>query len=189
MSDLGGNHWGIIIVAALIAAICDLRTGKIPNMLTLPLAVLGLGCSMWTNGLGGLAVAVITMLILAAPYFFMFALGHGGGGDVKMMGAIGTWLGLRQGLVVLAAVAIVGGLLALLRMATLKQRRTHFGNLFSTLYVVLIALGSGRKGWTLLKANHEEQNNALTASATVPYGVAMFLGVCISAGLVSYEVL
>lgn len=182
------NQWYILVSASLVAAVFDVRTGRIPNGLTVPLAVLGMGSSLWFGGPRGLGESILVMILLALPFFIMFALGHGGGGDVKMMGAIGTWVGIYHGLIVLAMVCISGGILALLRMITLKERRSLFINLFGTLYLLLVALLSGKKGWKLLRADPKDQNKALTAGATIPYGVAIFIGVCLSTGLVYYEI-
>ena len=56
--------------------------------------------------------ALAACVMLALPYVVLFVFAGGGAGDAKLMGAIGTWLGLVNGVVALAAVAASGILLA-----------------------------------------------------------------------------
>jgi len=84
---------------------------RIPNALTLPLFIVGLLWSAWFGGLSSLAEAAGVSALMALPYIVLFLFFGGGAGDAKLMGAIGAWLGLKQGLMVLACVAIAGGVL------------------------------------------------------------------------------
>lgn len=87
----------VIHVAALsiasFACLFDLRTRRIPNWLTFGAAAAGLvfqwvtgGATGFAYGVGGWATGVA---LLIAPY----ALGGMGAGDVKLIGALGAWLG------------------------------------------------------------------------------------------------
>jgi len=103
---------GLVALAAA-AAWTDLRTRRIPNALTVGGAGLALalravegGTTMLTSGLLGLAIA----FGLALP---LFALGAMGGGDVKLLAAVGAFLGTERLLVGLLAIAVTGGLVAL----------------------------------------------------------------------------
>ena len=46
--------------------------------------------------------------MLALPFVVLFVLASGGAGDAKMMGAIGTWLGVKGGAIALIAVLLAG---------------------------------------------------------------------------------
>jgi Flp pilus assembly protein protease CpaA len=103
-----------LILGLGIIAVKDLRTAKIPNNLSVSLALLGLVFNLirggwlatqeqevWQLGTNGLAVGIIDALLFSlsgflvgfALYFLMYVLGVCGGGDVKLMAAIGAWVG------------------------------------------------------------------------------------------------
>jgi prepilin peptidase CpaA len=176
-------QWGAVLSASLVAAFSDVRVRRIPNWLTLPLAAAGLMMGAWRDGLPGAGDAVLGWLALAFPYILMFALGRGGAGDAKMMGAIGACLPLEAGLIVLCCVAITGGILALGRVLVSRQRHTALGNIVASIYLFLVALSLGRGGWGLLKAAPQEERID-TKTLTIPYGAAIFIGVCIGAVMV-----
>lgn len=100
------SYFYVACVAAFMvaAAVLDYRTRKIPNWLTVPTALLGLGYHLLApDGMGplpALAGFAIGFGLLLLP----FLLGGGGMGDVKMLAALGTWLGP-----VLILVAFAGG--------------------------------------------------------------------------------
>ena len=179
-------QWGIVIGASLTAFLLDVRTRRIPNWLTLPLAAAGLVAGFITGGLTGLGSSVAAWAVLMLPYFLLFALAGGGAGDAKMMGAIGAWLGLKAGLVVLACVAIVGGIFGVLRILAHRERRSAFAGLYAWLYVLMVASCSGPGGWTLLKNEVDEEKTGVIGGPrlTIPYGPAIFIGVLIGAGVV-----
>jgi len=76
-----------------IALAWDVKTRRIPNWLNVTALVLAVVFHVATNGwdgflhsLGGFAVGFGVLLVL-------WLIGGGGGGDVKLMGALGAWLG------------------------------------------------------------------------------------------------
>jgi Flp pilus assembly protein protease CpaA len=107
-------QWGIVLGASLVAVFTDLRARRIPNLLTLPLFVTGVLQATLLGGWSGLSDSLLGSVALALPYLILFVLAGGGAGDAKLMGAIGAWLGLMKGAVVLASVSLCGVALALL---------------------------------------------------------------------------
>ena len=98
---------------AAVAAAVDLRTGRIPNALTATMFVAGLTLAI-------LGFTTVTLPLAFAGGALGFALmlpgrmfGATGGGDVKLMAALGTLLGPRHIVVAFLCSAIVGGVLAL----------------------------------------------------------------------------
>src|SRR3989442_10904944 len=107
------------VVAFIVLSICvDARSRRIPNPLSASAILLGLGLNSFYYGawgllgsLGGLAAAVAALL---GP----FALGGIGGGDVKMMGAVGALVGARLALTSLALGMLLGGVIMIAHLAS-----------------------------------------------------------------------
>lgn len=172
-------QWGVAVWASLAAAITDVRSGRIPNALTLPLWLTGLGAATYFGGLERFAEAVGASVLLASPYILLFIVGHGGAGDAKMMGALGAWLGLRDGAVVLVSVAITGMILAVLRVLAHSRRRMVVTDALASLYVLIVELCSRCAGVSPRKHDKQRPTQANDA-VTIPYGIAICIGVCIS---------
>lgn len=112
----------IVVLFTLLAAIWDTRSGKLPNWLTVPSCLMafvfhtaysGFGTEGLLNSLGGFAVGFGIL-------FLFFLMGSAGGGDVKLMGAVGAWMGtwptvLIFGLVV--ALVAIGSIIVLVYQA------------------------------------------------------------------------
>lgn len=103
----------VLVAGALVATIIDIRTRRIPNVLTATMS--GLGIAMAATGINGISAGAALAgcalgLVLMLPGYM---LGATGAGDVKLMAAIGAILG--PGLVVSAVIftALAGGVLAL----------------------------------------------------------------------------
>lgn len=173
-------QWGAVIGASLIAAVSDLRESRIPNALTFPLLVVGLLWSAWLGGLAGIAEAAGVCALLALPYVLLFLFFGGGAGDAKLMGAIGAWLGFKQGLTVLACVAIAGGGLAIAK--AIAQRRLKFvlTSVFVSFYGFILYLITHRT----MKLADEKTVIKQSDNLDIPYGVAIFAGVCAGGGIV-----
>ena len=173
-------QWGVVIGASLIAAGCDLRTRRITNSLTFPLLIAGLIWAVWVGGLSSLAEAVGACILLALPYIILFVFARGGAGDAKLMGAIGAWLGLKQGVIVLCCVATAGIVLALAKAIVQKQAKTVLTSVFVSMYTCVLSLtGSKTMRFTSNLADREKSNGL-----DIPYGVAIFAGVCIGGTII-----
>lgn len=169
-------QWGAVLGASLAGAATDLTARRIPNRLTGPVLLAGLAWSGWAGGLSGLCEAAIASILLAVPYVVLFLLAGGGAGDAKMMAAIGAWLGIVNGIVALAAIALCGIILAVACAAAKKRlgRVMDHTRAFVT-GVVLMLLSRGRlKGEALFLPRTDTVQ-------TVPYGVAIFVGAVVAA--------
>jgi prepilin peptidase CpaA len=108
-----------MLLVGFVAAcmVVDMRTRRIPNLLTLPAMLLALALRGGEGGAPGivtsLAGAGLAMAVLLTP----FALGGIGGGDVKMMGAVGALVGPRLALASLATGMVLGGVVMLVHLA------------------------------------------------------------------------
>jgi prepilin peptidase CpaA len=128
--------WAAAIVAfSLVAIIYDLRWRRIPNGLTVPALVLGLLFHAATAGGAGLLVGLGGFATGFGLLFLMWLTGSGAGGDVKLMGALGAWLGARLTVYALVGSAVFvafGGsavlLAALVCQGPLRFRRRYVGS-------------------------------------------------------------
>ncbi len=111
-------EWSMVALVALftaVAAVQDLRTRSIPNWLTVPSFLLALAFHTIGNGWAGLGNSLAGFAVGFGILFVLWLIGGGGGGDVKLMGALGAWVGLKPILVVFFAsafLAVIGGLIA-----------------------------------------------------------------------------
>lgn len=159
----------MIASAALTALLCvsvwfDVRSRRIPNLLT----VAGLGAALVLRGWLGVSALVegvegagVGLALALVP----FALGMLGGGDVKLLAAVGGFMGPTRFIGAFLAIALVGGVLALLEAL---RRRAGRDVMSRSLAVVKNLALFGRVGYrpTL------ESEDAMT----VPYAVAIAVG-------------
>jgi prepilin peptidase CpaA len=99
----------------LAGAACwfDVRTRRIPNQLTFPAATVGLVVATLAHGGEGAISSAAGLLVGLALFFPLFVLKGLGAGDVKLMGALGAWLGSSVVLGIAFYTTLAGGLLAL----------------------------------------------------------------------------
>jgi prepilin peptidase CpaA len=105
--------FGVVIVASAISAVTDLWRFKVYNLLTIPLLFSGLIYHAVVGGYPELSQSLTGALfgfgILVAPY----VMGGMGAGDVKLMSAVGAWLGLSVTYQVFIASSVAAGIYAL----------------------------------------------------------------------------
>ena len=92
---------------SLAAAFCDFRKHKIPNWLTLPMFAVGWVYQISFFGWSGVLEGALAFGLGFGTLFVVWLMGTGGGGDVKLMGALSVWLGLRMTILVMVASTII----------------------------------------------------------------------------------
>ena len=145
--------FAFLLVAAAVEDAARLRISNITVGLVLLAAivtafVLGLELRMWEN-----LALVVAALVVGTP---LFGRGILGGGDVKLLAATFAWFNLAAAPTVLMAVALSGGVLAL----------------------VIIALRS--LNWS---EETRERVVALKRRGGIPYGIAIAAGALITMAL------
>jgi prepilin peptidase CpaA len=107
----------LVAVYITAAAVTDLRTRKIPNWLTVPAAIAGFLFHTFTpDGIGpwwSLAGFAVGFVVLLLPWI----LGGGGMGDIKMLAALGCWLGPVWVLAAFALGMVLAAISAMVLMA------------------------------------------------------------------------
>jgi prepilin peptidase CpaA len=120
----------LIILTALVllpASVFDLRQRRIPNALTFPAMAAGIIYWSYLNGLDGFMHGSGGMLLGIGTLILFYLMGMMGAGDVKLMGAVGSFLGPQGVVVAFLYSAIVGGLYALFVLARSKALKEAAG--------------------------------------------------------------
>jgi prepilin peptidase CpaA len=104
--------WPTVIVL-VIAIFTDLRSRRIPNWLVLPFMIAGLVVPACFDGWNGLLHSAEGFGLGALVFGFISVVGSMGMGDVKLVAAIGAWVGPRQLVLAMVLTAMTGGLIAL----------------------------------------------------------------------------
>ena len=164
---------GVIFFASLTAAVWDLASRRIPNWLTFPMLATGLVWSAWMGGPMGFVGALAASALLAAPYVLLFLYAGGGGGDVKLMAAIGAWAGLVPGLVVLVLVALCGVVMGVVVALAKGQLRTTMNRVTAAAYSAVPTGGVLPSISKIIPMDKEKMQ-------PMPYGLAIFAGVCLA---------
>lgn len=168
--------WCVVLWAALVAAAWDVRTGRIPNVLTLPLLAGGLLVSVYAGGVFGLFSSMESALLLALPCFVLFVFAGGGAGDVKLLGALGAWLTLRDAVLTLFCVAIAGAACGAISALLRGRFKAVWANLTG------IVRSFGFAIWSRSVSDASALMPAEDSMHPMPYGVAICLGVWVAAG-------
>lgn len=158
--------WLTIPFAATViaAAASDVRSRRIPNVLTVGGFCIALALRSFL-GAGAVGAGLLGALLGLCIGLLMLALGGFGGGDVKLLAAVGAFTGPQGFLIAFALTAVIGGVMALAEAAVRGGLRSLFrdvGNLAANLFTF------GKRG--------ERQTLDTQRAAKLPYGVAIALG-------------
>jgi len=117
---MSGDSYFIVIPLLTIlgvATLMDFRSCKIPNVLTFGAALFGLVLQGTLNGLPGLAIAVGGWIVCLICFLPLYARGGMAAGDVKLMAAVGAFLGPIYGIAACLLTLIAGGFMGLATVA------------------------------------------------------------------------
>jgi prepilin peptidase CpaA len=155
------------VLVALVGAFIDVRSARLPNRLTYSALIIALMARTALLGWAGLKSGAIGILIAGGFFCVLFVLGAMGGGDMKMMAAVGAWVGSSHILTVLIAIGLAGGLLALVFMIFAENTIQTVRN---TVRLMAFRFTSGLQP-------HPEMNVQAPGSKRVPFGVAIAMGI------------
>jgi len=156
----------MLLLILTCAVWIDVSQHRIPNTLSLGGIVLGIALQTWTSGISGL-VAGLSGMAVAGAIFLPFYLLHGmGAGDVKLMGAVGAFLGPHDALLATGLSLGAGGAIA---------------------FIILLVRGGlaplARRYWATLKCFlvtrkliHQPPARGEVAAMKFPYAAAIGIG-------------
>jgi prepilin peptidase CpaA len=105
--------WWPTLIVVVVASLTDLWSRKVPNWLVLPFLSAGVAIGTWRGGWHGLGQSLGGLAAGALVFGFFSWMGGMGMGDVKLLAAIGAWIGPSQLLIALVLTGIAGGIMAL----------------------------------------------------------------------------
>lgn len=117
-------------VIATVGAVTDWRSGRIPNELTIPPVLIAPFVYLALLGFQGFALSVAGVIVCGLVPFLLFRYGAFGGGDVKMIGAIGAVAGVSLGIQVVFVSLLVASVYAMARLAWRGQLLRTLANAF-----------------------------------------------------------
>lgn len=156
----------LLIILVLFAVYTDIRYRKIHNALTFPAVLYGLAISffygpeVFTASLKGFGLGLVCLL----PFFL---LGGIGGGDVKLLAAIGAVGGYPFILRAIVYMAFLGGVMAFLALVWKKSARESIGDLSGLVMTLAIFFKHPA-------ASPDPPDGDM--KLTIPYGVAIGAG-------------
>lgn len=150
----------------MIAVYTDVKEHKIYNLLTFPTLALGLFFSNFNNV--GILNSFLGFLICFG-IAFMFYLTKGiYGGDVKLMAAIGAWVGKSLALSNILYILVCGGLISI-----------FYASIDGKLKPTMLKVGRFFIGWIIPGMNPQGELEK-SINRYVPYGIAISLGTILS---------
>jgi prepilin peptidase CpaA len=159
-----------VVSVSLAACLFDIRSGRIPNLLTFGAAAVAIVFAAATAGLSGLGMALAGWGVGCVIFAPWFVLGGMGAGDVKLLAALGAWLGPHETLWAGLYAGLAGGPLALVVSAARGYLKQSFINLWCLLTFWRIEGVRPMPGLTLRTAT----------SPRLPYAIPIAIGAVVT---------
>lgn len=156
----------VAVAIGLAACATDITSRRVPNVLTATAVASGfLAHAILPDGHGALA-ALLGFAAGLAVFFPFFALGGLGGGDVKLMAALGAWVGWSPVLWTALYGSVAGGVIAIGVGFAHGYLRQAFSNIGGLLLVWRVQGVRPVPAFTLEHGN----------GPRLPYAIPIFVG-------------
>lgn len=160
------------LLAVGVAAITDIWKFKVHNLLTIPLMLSGLAYHGVADGWAGFTDSLLSGLCGFAILIGFYLLGGMGAGDVKLMAALGAWLGPLPTVFLFVASALAAGIYSLALILIYERVGETWHNL-RVIYYRLAILGRYLGSEDELEA---EINAPSRRHRIIPFAAMMALG-------------
>lgn len=153
------------LIILTIAAYIDWKEHRVPNWLTFSGWGLALLFHAIINGWSGLGMSAVGTCVGLATLIVPYALRGMGAGDVKLMAAVGAWVGPYVTFHAFLWIALIGGLMGIVSIVRSHQMAARFQTVW-------------RAGSNLfqLKNLDEGEPHDKPAKILLPYGVPIAFG-------------
>lgn len=118
---------GALVLIVASAAVLDMRTGKIPNWLTLPAMAAGPLFWFFAMGTFGAVESAAGIFLCGLPPFLAYRAGGMPGGDLKLFAAVGGIVGPVTGIEIEFFAMLAAGLFGVVLLAYRGKLRETFG--------------------------------------------------------------
>ena len=159
----------LLLLTLLIALYTDLRWRKVYNGLTIPAMLLGLVWQLYSVGWAGSWIMLRVMLLVFLGLIILFSAGGLGGGDVKLLLAVGLLAAPADRLNIYAWSVICGGVLALLQLLWHRGQLKTVGRFLHGFFLSVF-----------LRAPLPELEQKNIEQRKFPYSVAILAGFILS---------
>ena len=153
-------------VCSIIGSVFDVKSRRVPNLLTGPAVLFGLLLHLSLGGWHDLFNSAAAGLICGLVFLIFYLAGGMGAGDVKLIAAVGCLCGLHYIVFILALTGIAGGVMAL-GLALIRGR-------LKETFLNVVALISHHRSEGLTP--HPEINVLNTTTLRLPYALAITAG-------------
>lgn len=162
----------ICILVPMLAILCwkDCKYRLLPNSYTVSLMVLGVIWRLAFGGLGGVIDGVLGGLACAAFLFIPYLLKGAGGGDLKMIFAVGIFTGLRYCCAEMLFISLSGLLLGVLMLIARRVDGSRLKHYLRIVFDWHYDRASGKKS---LPGKSDEKGR-------VPFGIAIAVGTVVT---------
>jgi len=154
-----------LLIAFLIqASIIDIWKQKIPNTLVISIIILGLITNYYLDGFNGVFYGVLGFtigLLLMLPFYILFSMG---GGDIKLIAAVGASVGALNISYIILYTMIIAFFMALIYLCI----KGYFWTLCKRLWITLCGVLAGFKSYLPPKTGD-------AALARMPYAPAILI--------------
>jgi prepilin peptidase CpaA len=160
----------VLLTLVLGAAVYDVRYRRIPNWLTVAGVLVGLVLNKFLDqGRPGMFVSSLLGLAIGfGVYLGLYALRAMGAGDVKLMAAVGAVVGWPNWFGIFIVTAIIGGIMALILVASRGRVKKTFWNVA----FILSELKGGRPAYV----RKEELDVRSPKALGLPHGAVIAVG-------------
>ena len=124
------THYPVALIASIfvsIAAHLDLKSFRIPNWLTGMMLVCGLLLHGLMPQFLGIYLSMCGLMVGLLCFLPFYLIGGIGAGDIKLMAALGSWLGPQGVVQVFIVASVFIGLASVLKILSTKDASLHEG--------------------------------------------------------------
>ena len=167
----------VLVPGVLLASWIDYSQRRVPNWLNLALIVTGFAVQGALHGWSGLATGGLGLLTGFGLLIIPWTMHAMGAGDVKLMAAIGVWIGPMLTLYSFALGAVLGGVAGVVMILSARRLRTAFANM-----AIILEKCTSR---ATLFSEYGSVKSFGSSGQLLPYGVPLTAGtlVILSAGI------